>query len=498
MLALLLAVVAPLTWGACSTSVARPNPVVVENQHPGTESWQITRRSDDVHQQVKGYASAVSVDLGESITFFVTVNPVQGYSIDVYRFGYYQGLGGRLMQHVDAGTGVTQPSCPVDPTTGMVSCDWSPNYTLDVPTTWTSGVYLAKLTNAEGFENYITFVVRDDDRRSALLYQQSVTTYQAYNNYPYDAPPGASLPATGKSLYDFNSSTMRTGLGTQRAVKVSYDRPYSAAVGRRDGSGQFTQWESYYVRWLEQRGFDVTYTTNVDVDRDGGRLLKHRGFLSVGHDEYWSARMYDAAEDARDQGVGLGFFGANSVVWQIRFEPSANGRPHRVQVCYKDAGLDPVEDSTETVLWRDPPLNRPEQQLLGTMTSGMQLDTGSPAMFIATNTWNWVYAGTGLSENEPVAAIVGYETDGYDSGYPPPTARAGTYTRLSHSPYIDSDHLQAHQQSSVYQAPSGAWVFNAGTIQWSWGLFNGDGLNYADPRIQRMTANVLNRMTAGA
>ena len=40
--------------------------------------------------------------------------------------------------------------------------------------------------------------MRDDSRIADLLYQQSVTTYQAYNNYPDDG-------ATGKSLYDFNS-----------------------------------------------------------------------------------------------------------------------------------------------------------------------------------------------------------------------------------------------------------------------------------------------------
>ena len=57
---------------------------------------------------------------------------------------------------------------------------------------------LALLTNAQNYQSYMTFVVRDDARTADLLYQQSVTTYQAYNNYPADG-------ATGKSLYDFNS-----------------------------------------------------------------------------------------------------------------------------------------------------------------------------------------------------------------------------------------------------------------------------------------------------
>jgi len=43
--------------------------------------------------------------------------------------------------------------------------------------------------------------------RPAFLYQQSVTTSQAYNNYPDDH-------ATGKSLYEFNSYGANTMSGT--------------------------------------------------------------------------------------------------------------------------------------------------------------------------------------------------------------------------------------------------------------------------------------------
>ena len=80
-----------------------------------------------------------------------------------------------------------------------------------------------------------------------------------------------------------------------------------------------------------------TYSTNLDTHANGGRLLNHKGFLSVGHDEYWSKAMYDAVEAARDAGVNLAFFGANTVYWQVRFEPSAGGVPNRVMVCYKGA-----------------------------------------------------------------------------------------------------------------------------------------------------------------
>src|SRR5436190_806890 len=99
------------------------SPVVLENQQPGLGNWQMWLHNippaDDVNQQIKGYASATSVNKGESITFYVTVNPAQQYTMDVYRMGWYQGLGGRLMQSIGPLQGVAQPACPVDSVTGL-------------------------------------------------------------------------------------------------------------------------------------------------------------------------------------------------------------------------------------------------------------------------------------------------------------------------------------------------------------------------------------------
>ena len=120
-------------------------------------------------------------------------------------------------------------------------CSWTPSYTLVVPTTWTDGVYLAVLSNAQGYQNYVPFVVRDDARQAGLLYQQPVNTYQAYNNYPDEQ-------TIGKSLYDYNSYGSLTVGGTKGAVKVSFDRPYA-----HDGSGDFFKWEFNLLRWLERK-----------------------------------------------------------------------------------------------------------------------------------------------------------------------------------------------------------------------------------------------------
>jgi hypothetical protein len=496
-------VIASLAAGVAQDAVGIPNtaststdnsvtftfvsPIVLENQQPGSGNWQMWLQgippADDVGKQIKGYASATSVNKGESITFYVTVTPAQQYTMDVYRIGYYQGLGGRLLQNIGPLQGVQQPACPVDAVTGLIECDWTASYTLAVPASWTSGVFMLQLTNAQGYQNYIPFVVRDDARRADLLFQQAVATFQAYNNYPDDG-------VTGKSIYDFNSYGANTVTGTRRAVKVSWNRPYTAR-----GGGEFFDWEIYFVRWLERSGYDVKYSTDIDTHQNSARLLESKAFLSVGHNEYWSKPMYDGVQQARDAGIHLGFFGANALFWQVRLEASPLTRiADRVLVGYKEPRtIDPVQGPTTTILWRDPFLNRPEQQLMGVQFSGEVPDRSPNVPYVVANSSSWVYAGTGLADGDSIPGIVGYEMDSSMPSFPLPTSVAGTYQVLSQSPFVDPGGATLTANSSIYQAPSGAWVFGAGTISWSWGL---DANGVVDPRIQRATANLLNRFGA--
>ena len=106
-------------------------------------------------------------------------------------------------------------------------------------------------------------------------------------------------------------------------------------------------------------------------------LLQHRIFLSVGHDEYWSAQQRGQVEAARDAGVHLAFLSGNEVFWKARWEDSIDGSetPHRTLVCYKEpkggARTDPTPEWTG--LWRDPGSaptcdgGRPENALSGTI-----------------------------------------------------------------------------------------------------------------------------------
>jgi len=480
-LALCVLIAAPGGISAAAATVTDAvNPIVAENQQPGSSGWLGQGpHGDDATGQIKGYWSATSVKQNEDITLFVTVSPAQTFTVDIYRMGWYQGLGGRLRLHAGPLEGVTQAPCVPDPTTGLIACDWTPSYTLTVPGDWVSGVYLGLLKNAAGFQNYTVFVVRDD-RPAPFLYQQNIATDQAYNNYPNDG-------RTGKSLYTYNSFGANTVAGDARAVKVSFDRPYSDY-----GVGQVDQIE--FIRWIERSGYDVTYATDLDTHANGSALRNHKAVLVVGHDEYWSKEIFDSLEGARDAGVGLAFFAADTGSVQVRFEPSASGTANRVMVCYKDAARDPVSGPTTTVAFRQPPVNRPEQSLRGVITSAM-LQGQDNVGYVVTNSSHWIYAGTGFQDGDVVPGIVGYEMDSYKSAYPAPNST--DWTLLSSSPYVD--YLGAHgvSNSSVYQAPSGAWVFSSGTISWSWAL-DGFWHQRADMRIQRTTANLLDAFINGA
>lgn len=459
-------------------ALAVENPIFSENQQTGSINWQVKRKgfyvSNDTAQQIKGYASAVSVNKGENITFYVTVNPVQSFSMDVYRMGWYQGTGGRLMQHIDVANGVSQPSCPIDGTTGLRECNWSPSYTLAVPTDWTSGAYLVLLTNSEKYQDYIVFTVRDDTRAADFLFQQSVTTYQAYNNYPDDG-------SSGKSLYDNTSKGPNTIAGSPRAVKVSFDRPYSSKLD--NGAGHLFAWEIHLIRFLEREGYNVAYTTNVDTHANGARLLNYKAFFSTGHDEYYSKEMYDALANARDNEVSLAFFGSNQVYWQIRFEPSSQGVPLRTIVGYKSASIDPIADpSLKTTRWRSSPVNRPEQELVGTQYTSKP---GAGKNYVATSSGHWVYTNTGVKDGDIIKGIVGYETNRMVSSAPLPSGT--NYTILANSLLPSGND---YHNASFYEAISGARVFSSGTMSWSWGL---DSYKSAavDARIQQITKNIL-------
>jgi hypothetical protein len=446
------------------TTSAFANIITTENARPGTRAWRFARSAS---KDIGGYASATSAAPGETIRMFVsTTDPT--FTLQIFRMGWYGGDGARSMQGPIELAGRNQPVPSPDPVTGLIRCNWEESYRVTIPADWLSGVYLAKITGKpSGNENYIMFVVRDE-RAAAILFQSAVTTFQAYNNWG------------GKSLYPFNST------GPQ-AQKVSFDRPYEATTG-----GFLYQYEYNMVRWLEREGYDVTYATNIDTAARPWVLTRVKAFLSTGHDEYWSWEMRANVEAARDHGVDLAFFSANSCYWQIRFEDD-----YRTIVGYKESALsadpfahdgDPTNDHLVTTLWRNVPVMRPEEELIGVMTEGWEIDDD----VVVQNASHWVFANTGLKPGHRLRGLLGYEVDSVHGIRSP-----RDLVVLAHSPFTNEDGISGYSDMTIYTAPSGAIVFAAGTIQWSWGLddFNAEARGERRSNAaQQITRNVLDRM----
>jgi hypothetical protein len=473
----------PGTPGEPEVPKTNAQPKGVNESQPATEpkptnlpGWRFTPAQGQTWENapIQGYAGQVSVNRGEPVDLFVSTRQAH-YDLEVYRMGWYGGSGGRLMHEARGLSGQNQPIPAPAPHTGLVSADWKRSYTVQTRADWASGAYLVKLIAADNSASYIFFVVRDDSATSDIMYVLAVSTYQVYNSWG------------GKSLYDFNS----TG---GRASKVSYDRPY---VG--NGAEQFFWGDYHMITWMESQGYNVTYATSVDLHTRPDLLRGHKVYLSNFHDEYWSRPMREQVTAARDAGVHLAFFDTNNVWWQIRYEPSPDGRPDRVQVCYKDANSDPIRTTNPrltTVKWLDPPVGEPPNALLGIMQESSWDDWNVAYPWIVKNASHWIYEGTGLREGDSIPRVVGYEYDRlYDNGLTPPTL-----TLLAASPVVDLNGRSRIAHSAIYSAPSGALVFSAGTNFWAWKLLGNPWRNNyeADERIQRMTVNVLAKMGAMA
>lgn len=493
--------------------------IVQENQLPGSPSteWDINGSGDPT---IQGFGHDISINCGETIFFKIKTDSTD-YRIDIYRIGYYGGMGARLVDTIKPSVKLpqSQPEGIRDPATHLYDCgNWTVSASWQSPSDAVSGVYFARLVRQDsspaswradngGHEpaaapapsphaygalghgrlanalrepraSHIYFIVRDDEGCSDILFQTSDTTWQAYNRYG------------GHCTYArFNPDNPRTHGGSPRSYKASYNRPFETRYYRPVNT--VFNGEYPFIRWLEANGYDVSYFTGVDSDRRGEEILKHRLFLSVGHDEYWSLDQRRHVERARDAGVHLAFFSGNEVFWKTRWEPSIDEEraPHRTLVTYKEthdnAKIDPVPD-VWTGTWRDSrPFNpegaQPENALTGTIFT-VNAWRNDPLIVPAEYANLRFWRNTGVARLKPgekavlLKGLLGHEWDeDIDNGFRPPGLFRLSETTIDNVMYIQDhgsvyDSGTATHHLTLYRHESGALVFGAGTVQWGWGL----------------------------
>ena len=499
------------THAQCSNPL---NAIVAENCLPGNPAsqWDILQGNAG-SLTIQGFATDISFNQGATVTFKIST-PAKAYTVDIYRMGYYGGLGARRVATIapSASLPQIQPSCLTDASVGLTDCgNWAVSASWQIPSNATSGIYFAHLIRTDtGGDSHIVFIVRNDSSHSAIVFQTADGAWQAYNSYGL-----GSLYGPANQVFDLNN----------RSFKVSYNRP----VLTRGFDDESATWvfgsEFPMVQWLEQNGYDVTYFTGVDAARSGSLLLNHKLWIDSGHDEYWSGPARDSVEAARDSGVNLAFFSGNEAFWKTRFESSIDGTnsSYRTLVCYKEtltaAKIDPVSPSTWTGTWRDPRFSppadggRPENQMTGNlfMVNGPGVDNdGSlqilvPAADGAMRFWRNTAISAlaaGATYKLPVGSLA-YEWDSdIDNGFRP----SGVF-HLSSSTYAMSvDYLldfgatygagAATHHLQLYRAKSGALVFGAGTVNWAWGLSSNhdNPFSYNNPapdaNMQQATVNL--------
>jgi hypothetical protein len=197
--ALLLAIVPSCRGQSFTCNPPKTNQIVCENSFPGTpeSQWMIVGSGDPT---IQGFATSISVNRGETVHFKIKTN-ARAYTLDIYRMGYYQGNGARYLTTISptASLPQTQPACLTDTATGLIDCgNWAESAAWTVPANATSGIYFAEMTRQDtGGGSQIFFIVRSDSSNSAILFQTSDTTWQAYNPYG------------GNNLYSANNQVGR-------------------------------------------------------------------------------------------------------------------------------------------------------------------------------------------------------------------------------------------------------------------------------------------------
>jgi hypothetical protein len=282
---------------------------------------------------------------------------------------------------------------------------------------WPSGLYVARLTAADGRVGFAPFVVlpqRLGEHRVAVVLP--TMTWQAYNLRDDDGD------GKGDTWYaDWKKHTARLG------------RPFL----NRGVPYNFRRYDLPFLRWLGRTGNQVDVLSDSDLEAaPNGRALADAYDLIVfpGHHEYVTTHEYDVVESYRDLGGNLAFLSANNFFWRIVKHGNVMER---------------------TGQWRD--LGRPEVQLIGVQYRGNDRGTHrAPWIVRDAQAASWLFAGTGL-RNGSTLGSGGIEIDKTATDSP-----RGVKV-LAEIPDLFGPGFTA--QMTYYETSAGAKVFAAGAFR---------------------------------
>jgi hypothetical protein len=398
--------------------------VATENALAGSTAWRLGSYDGAV---AAAYASQTSAKCGDKVTLHTTSSSLK-LSVVAYRMGYYGGAGARgVLATSSYVRGYGQPAPLMIRTDAQgrtidmpTARNWSQSFSFRIDGSFTPGMYLIKVYDANNRGSYVPLIVRDDAGIHDKVVLHSVATWQAYNKFG------------GASAYT----------SPVQSKRVSYDRP----LLQNQGTGDFLSLEYGYIYWAEKQGFDLNYAADTDLHTRPGIYDWANTMVLLSHTEYWSTAMRQTVDAGIASGKNLASMGANQLYWRINPQASPLTGPDREYEIFRTG---------DTARFRDPPDANPEQNVLGAMFGCMHMDgTGTP-----NDAWLW----QGVAPT-PIPHLGQGEVDKVQSDYPIP-AGLQILTTIPLNACNASGAPQADIVAVIH--PNGGRVFNASTHSWN-------------------------------
>lgn len=385
------------------------------------------------------YTDCISYEPGETVAIHASsTSPEVDFEIIL------DGLRPRTVATLN---GISSTSVPTPPLFYERGCDWPVVHRWTVPEEASSGFYILRIRARRGsriVEYEHGFCVRKSRGKSKapVVFVLSTCTWTAYNdwgginNYVGREPPEGFHFAPRLSLHrPFARGLIWHPTGAPRIVDEatpglgdtprypSFEWAYAKGFSKFYAGAGWATYERNFAIWAEREQIPVDFITQHDLDQNPQIIRGYRCMVTVGHCEYWSARMRDGIDEFVESGGNAARFAGN-FGWQIRLEDNA-----AMQVCYKEFARekDPVATTDQaqftTSMWEDPITGRP-----GSLTFGLQAIYGiyarvgaaaprSSGGFTVYRPEHWAFAQADLYYGDNFgspARIFGFECDGLD------------------------------------------------------------------------------------
>ena len=517
------------------------------------ENFAIVPSPDRSEPQLWCYTDKLSYAPGDRIQLHVSTSAPR-YDLTISRDGAVstivlerKGLPGRL--HATPGEA------------SVIGCGWPIALEVKAGDDWRSGGYIvhlvADMPDGTMIDAHHVFILRAGKRAASILQVAATSTWIAYNDWGgsnhYEGITGPNGNQYSPYLSTERPWTRGFGFLPVGAPRIPVREPlrqgaapryphmewaYANGYSKKYASAGWASYDRHFLRWAEGQGFEVDLATLHDLHFDPDILKRYKLAVFVGHDEYWSAEMRDAADRYVEGGGRVARFAGN-FLWQVRLENEG-----KTQVCYKYRARkedpyfnDPERRHLTTNAWEAPEVGRP-----GTSTFGLNSLRGvyvgwggcvprGPGGFTVYRPEHWAFRGSDLYYGDVLGGtskIFGYEVDGLDytfrDGLPFPTAQAGApegleILAMGHASVLEENHgnpgtdlfigdedlafaaetlfgaatpeaMDKLRRSSgmIVTFPKGRGeVFHAGTCEWVAGLID------RDPYVEAVTRTVLER-----